>query len=387
MYNFFNRRSKKSTTAAARWPFVLSILGGFFALALLIYIVGYSSVFALTYTGTLDALAQSSVASSTPPIPKIAPLDFLAYDKKLLAIANYPAPKGTSTVSTADASSSPTGGHLPKRLWPVKTAYPKAGALLPFNRIIAYYGNFYSTGMGVLGQYPPNVMLQMLASTTAAWQAADPSTPVIPAIDYIAVTAQGSPGTDGKYRARMPSSQLDLAVSLANQAHGIVILDVQVGLSNLQTEVPLLQKYLSMPNVELAVDPEFAMHNGAKPGTVIGSLDATDINFAANYLAKIVDNNNLPPKILIVHRFTQPMVTHTSLITPLPEVQIVMDMDGWGSPSKKLGTYAAFIASLPVEFTGFKLFYKNDIKPPSTRMLTDAEILKLTPQPLFIQYQ
>jgi hypothetical protein len=377
MHIFFNRSSKKST-AAARWPFLLSIVSGFFALALLIYIVGYSNIFALTYTGTLDALAKSSVATSTPPIPKLAPLDFLAYDKKLLAIANYPAPVGTTTLSTST---------LAARLWPVKTAYPKAGVLLPFNRIVAYYGNFYSTGMGVLGQYPPNVMLQMLASTTAKWQAADPSTPVIPAIDYIAVTAQGSPGADGKYRARMPDSQLDEAVSLANQAHGIVILDVQVGLSNLQTEVPLLKKYLELPNVELAVDPEFAMHNGAKPGTVIGSLDATDINYAANYLAQLVQENNLPPKILIVHRFTQPMVTHTSLITPLPEVQIVMDMDGWGSPSKKIGTYTAFIASEPVEFTGFKLFYKNDIKPPSTRMLTPAEILKLTPQPLFIQYQ
>ena len=89
--------------------------------------------------------------------------------------------------------------------------YPLAGALLPFNRIVAYYGNFYSTGMGVLGQYPPAVMLAMLASTTALWQAADPSTPVIPAIDYIAVTAQGSAGADGKYRARMPDSQMDEA--------------------------------------------------------------------------------------------------------------------------------------------------------------------------------
>jgi len=101
--------------------------------------------------------------------------------------------------------------------------------VLPFNRIVAYYGNFYSTGMGVLGQYPVPQMLAKLASTTAEWKAADPSTPVIPAIDYIAVTAQGSAGADGKYRARMPDSQLDKAVDLANQVHGIVILDVQGG--------------------------------------------------------------------------------------------------------------------------------------------------------------
>src|SRR5918999_1449810 len=28
--------------------------------------------------------------------------------------------------------------------WPVKHEYPRAGAVLPFNRIIAYYGNLYS---------------------------------------------------------------------------------------------------------------------------------------------------------------------------------------------------------------------------------------------------
>jgi hypothetical protein len=68
-------------------------------------------------------------------------------------------------------------------------------------------------------------------------------------------------------------------------------------------------------------------------------------------------------------------------------VQVVMDMDGWGFGAKKINTYDAVIYPEPVQFTGFKLFYKNDLKPPSTRMLTPAEILDLTPRPSFIQYQ
>ncbi|MDD5318900.1 MAG: hypothetical protein PHF79_03775, partial [Candidatus Pacebacteria bacterium] len=290
---------------------------------------------------------------------------------------------GTSTKSSTASSTKKIVPHL----WPVKTAYPIAGALLPFNRIVAYYGNFYSTKMGVLGEYPEAQMLQMLEGVVADWKAADPSTPVIPAIDYIAVTAQGSPGADGKYRLRMPDSQIDYAVQLAEKVHGLVFLDVQVGLSNVQTEIPLLEKYLQMPQVHLSLDPEFSMKSGAKPGTEIGTMDATDINFAANYLADLVKKNNLPPKILVVHRFTQRMVTNYKQITPLPEVQIVMDMDGWSSPARKLNTYQQFIFSEPVQFTGFKLFYKNDIKPPSTHMLTPAELLKLKPQPLYIQYQ
>jgi hypothetical protein len=145
-----------------------------------------------------------------------------------------------------------------------------------------------------------------------------------------------------------------------------------------------------MPNVELAIDPEFAMHDGAKPGTVVGTLDASDINFVAHYLAGLVEKNNLPPKILIVHRFTQDMVTNYREITPLPEVQIVMDMDGFGSAAKKINTYQSFVVDQPVQFTGFKLFYKNDQIPSiagSDHMMTPAEVFKLSPQPSFIQYQ
>jgi hypothetical protein len=274
------------------------------------------------------------------------------------------------------------------RLWPAKAVLPLAGALLPFNRIVAYYGNFYSKGMGVLGEYPEAQVLQMLASTTARWQAADPSTPVIPAIDYIAVTAQGSAGSDGKYRFRMPDDQIQKALDMAAQIHGIVFLDVQVGLSNVQTEVPLLRKYLMMPQVHLSLDPEFAMQtSGRAPGTVIGTMSAADINFAANYLAALVTEYNLPPKILVIHRFTEDMVTSYRLIKPLPQVQVVMDMDGWGYPAKKINTYTYIVAAEPVQFTGFKLFYKADLQPPSMRLMTPSEVLNLIPAPSYIQYQ
>ena len=173
---------------------------------------------------------------------------------------------------------------------------------------------------------------------------------------------------------------------MAARANGIVFLDVQVGLSNVQTEIRLLQPYLKLPQVNLSLDPEFAMHNGQKPGTVIGTMDASSINYAANYLANIVRANNLPPKkILVIHRFTQAMVTHDQEITPLPEVQIVMDMDGFGPPSEKLTTYKVCIDDKPVQFTGFKLFYKNDAR--AGHLMTPAEVLGLSPRPSYIQYQ
>jgi hypothetical protein len=149
----------------------------------------------------------------------------------------------------------------------------------------------------------------------------------------------------------------------------------------------MFEKYLKMPQVHLGMDPEFSMKGGEKPGTAIGTFDAAEINYAAEYLANLVKTYDLPPKILVVHRFTQRMITNYQNIKPLPEVQIVIDMDGWGSQAKKKGTYKYIVAPEPVQFTGLKLFYKADLKPPSTGMLTTEEVLSLTPAPIYIQYQ
>lgn len=360
---------------------------GVAALAI-IYVAGFSG---LTVTEYRSEGAGALGRGAPPP-----ELDKADYDARMLALAQHQnrfgAGLATSTVASSSTavlpiSTATTSVSVPGSLWPVATVYPNAGAILPFKRVVAYYGNFYSKGMGVLGEYPTDRMLALLASTTEMWTAADPSTPVVPAIHYIAVVAQASAGKEGKYILRMPDDQIEHALELAARVQGIVFLDVQVGLSTLQHELPQLEKYLKMPQVHLAIDPEFSMKYGDRPGTVIGTFDAADINYAARYLAGLVQANHLPPKILIVHRFTQDMVTNYKRIRPLPEVQIVMDMDGFGSKEKKRGTYTSIVAPEPVQFTGIKLFYKNDVRPPANGLLSPAEVLNLTPAPIYIQYQ
>ena len=272
--------------------------------------------------------------------------------------------------------------------WPVKNApRPLPGAILPFNRIVAYYGNMYSKNMGVLGEYPPKTMLAKLRAEVKNWEEADPATPVKPALHYICVTAQADAGSNGLHNLRMPFKQIDSVLHMAKTIDALVFLDIQVGFSTVQKELPLLEKYMKMPNVHLGIDPEFSMKEGSVPGKRIGTFDATDINYVTGYLMDLVKKNNLPPKIFVVHRFTKRMVTNYKDIKLHREVQMVMDMDGWGGPDLKKGTYKYFIATEPVQFTGFKLFYKNDIKNVPHRMLTMPEILKLQPVPVYIQYQ
>lgn len=355
---------------------IWGVIGAGAAALALIYVFGYSGLVATEYRSALAGVAERFI-----PLPE---LDKDDYNARLLSLSHIAST--TAVSSTATTSVSVISTTTPS-IWPVGTVYPNADAILPFKRVVAYYGNFYSKGMGVLGEYPTEEMLAMLASTTEKWAAADPSTPVVPAIHYIAVVAQASAGKEGKYVLRMPDDQIDHALDLANRINGIVFLDVQVGLSTLEYELPLLEKYLKMPRVHLAIDPEFSMKFGDRPGTVIGTFDAADINYAAEYIAGLVRDNHLPPKILIVHRFTQAMVTNYKKIRPLPEVQLVMDMDGFGSKAKKYGTYSRVIVPEPVQFTGIKLFYKNDARPPADGLLSPEEVLNLTPAPIYIQYQ
>jgi hypothetical protein len=275
--------------------------------------------------------------------------------------------------------------------WPVKNApLPVPGAILPFNRIVAYYGNLSSRKMGALGKWPKDSMIKNLLAEVKKWNDADSVMPAIPCLHYIAVTAQGAAGKDGKWRLRMPFKQIDTVLAWAKEINAIVFIDVQIGLSDLQTEIPLFEKYLSMPNVHLAIDPEFAMNGkgGKRPGSVIGTMDAKDINWVGDYLVSLVKKNNLPPKIFMVHRFTKGMVSGAKDIKLHPELQVVMDMDGWGPPDLKRGSYRYWINEEPVQFAGFKLFYVNDTeKSGQKEMMSRQEILKMKPKPVYIQYQ
>ncbi|HTM99217.1 MAG TPA: hypothetical protein VL088_10760 [Pedobacter sp.] len=273
--------------------------------------------------------------------------------------------------------------------WPVKNQpYPIDGAILPFKRIVVYYGNLHSKKMGALGEYAPKEMWKRLNAEVKHWEKADPTTPVQVGLHYIAAVASGTAGKDGKYINRMGNKQIDSVLKIAKMhPNTIVFLDLQVALSNIKAELPHIEKYLQMPQVHLGIDPEFSMKDGSLPGKKIGTYDAADINYVSGYLADMIKKYNLPPKVFVVHRFTKKMVTNSAQIKLRPEVQIVMHMDGWGEPDLKLGTYRHFIYGEPVQFTGFKLFYKNDLKKAPNRLMTPEELLKLKPRPLYIQYQ
>jgi hypothetical protein len=275
--------------------------------------------------------------------------------------------------------------HLPPpSATPRMPASRPTGPIMPNHRIVAFYGHPASRRMGILGEVPPDDMLARLDTEVAAWERVDPNTPVIPALHLIATVAAADPGRDGLYRNRTSTRIIDNVMEWADRRNAIVFLDIQPGFSTYEAEMERLMPYLRQPHVHLGIDPEFDMPEGHRPGTRIGTTDAREINRIIGVLSRIVQENNLPPKVLIVHRFTQRMVTNANQIRPTPQVQVVMHMDGWGPPAQKRATYR-MVAQEPVQFLGFKVFYRND-RRNNNRIMTPEEILQLEPTPMYIHY-
>jgi hypothetical protein len=364
---------------------------------------------AIAATGTSIACGTKASAKASPPdtmnSPKaaagavadsgagggaaIGPSDATAKSRMFAgADTNAKLIAGRTKMDASSFASAIRAGNKAMANWPtIAAALP--GAILPANRVVAYYGNPHSKKMGVIGEYPEQQMLSMLDNTVAMWKKADPSTPVIPAIHLVAVVAQGAAGPDGGWRRRESADMIEKSYGWAKSRKGLLILDIQGGHSTLDKELPLLLKYLERPDVHLGIDPEFYMHykrEGVRPSTKVGQMMSTDVNYVIRTLDSLVKAKNLPPKILVVHRFRADMVPDAESIKPTPRVQVVMDMDGWGPPWLKFDSYRDYIVAHPVQFTGFKIFYHNDTRK-GDQLLTPAEVLHLLPRPLYIQYQ
>lgn len=357
--------------------------------------------FCMTAAVVLAALANAAVGAQDTTQPPKKPAVTKPATKPAKSTAAKPAAK-TAVQDTAAKRAKkqgllgPSSGdkHMAYRdngsdldsLWPVKKMPPVLpGSLLPAKRIVAFYGNPLSKRMGILGEFEPDEMLTKLDAEVAEWNKLDPAHPVQPALHLIAVVAQGDKGRDGKYRLRMDSTMIEKVYGWAKRRNAVLFVDVQVGHSTLQSELPWLERFLMRPDVHLGIDPEFSMKDTPlAPGKKIGTYDAADINYAVKFLADLVDKYKLPPKVLVVHRFTRKGVTNASDIKLDSRVQLVMDMDGFGAPWLKRDSYYSYVKKEPVQFTGWKQFSKlrND-NPPTSR----SEILRLWPTPLYIQVQ
>ena len=159
--------------------------------AVLIMIVNLAGFTTQTYSNTSSlnirpgTTTEDSVGIAVPNEPEWPEkLNRELYDERLLRLVNYKKPAPVTEIVTAADGSTSTVSKITENLvyaeadnvtvkgdiWPARAPYPHGGAIIPERRILAYYGNFYSRYMGILGEYSEDEVIRRLLEEKAAWK-------------------------------------------------------------------------------------------------------------------------------------------------------------------------------------------------------------------------
>lgn len=258
---------------------------------------------------------------------------------------------------------------------------PRGGEkILPRYRVVAYYGAPQNPALGALGVGPLPGAVAKLERQAAVYRR--PGRPVIPALELIADIAKPVPFSTGLYVERQTPETLCRYLRAARAARALLVLDLQPGHADFLAEVRRLRPWLAEPDVSLALDPEWKVPEWAVPGQVIGGTDARVVNSVARELSRIVRDERLPHKLLLVHQFTPDMLENRELLRPYPGVELTLNVDGVGARPDKELAYRTLATRTDPWFHGFKLFYEED-----GVVMTPREVLALLPQPGVVIYE
>jgi hypothetical protein len=255
---------------------------------------------------------------------------------------------------------------------------PVDGEFFIGNQVLSYYGSPHSQLLGILGELQPQELVDRLREHAALYDELNGPRGVQPAFHIVYALAQNYPGEDGLYLRHVDEQTLQTYIDVACRNKLLVFLDLQIGRSEVKTEIERVIPFLRRSHVHLALDPEFAVAAGEVPGESIGSLDAEDINLAQRLLQELVEREGLPDKVLIVHQFDDSMITDKEMIEDFPRVRFVIDMDGLGPKEVKQTKYQWYAA--PAEYSGIKLFFRQDVD-----LMDERDVLKLRPNVIIYQ--
>lgn len=289
------------------------------------------------------------------------------------------APAGVSQIGTVEAGEVYFIDAPSAVTWEL----PANASIFEGAQVISFYGFPGIPFMGALGLYSPAGAIAAVGDLAAEYDAVNGDLGVVPAVHPIVAVAQTSPNGDGSYLGRMDPSVIAGYVEAARATGALVFLDIQIGWADPLAEVKRLERFLREPFVHLALDPEFSTSiYGRAPGEVIGSLEAADVNAVQAYLASLVRAEGIPPKALVLHQFTPDMLLNTSQYHDVAEVEIVVDMDGFGGPAIKTRHYGFYALAEYSEVPAIKLFFDWDVP-----LMSPATINGLSTAPGLVIYQ
>jgi hypothetical protein len=292
-----------------------------------------------------------------------------------------PAPAAGGPPSSAVPSEAGVGTTAPPT--PTQLELPGGGTqVFPGHRLVGFSGAPSSPALGRLTG-------DLAAAAEELRQQAVPygaDRPVLPTFELIATVAHATPGPEGTYSSTADDATVQSYLDGARAAGAILLLGIQPGTGDFLPAVQRYERWLSEPDVGLALDPEWAVDPGEVPGDVFGSTTGAELDTVSSYLDGLVSAHHLPQKVLVYHQLHADIVTGEEALVERPGVALVKSVDGIGAAADKIATYQRVIATLPpFVHAGFKLFYDEDTR--SGPLMDPAEVLALVPQPEYVLYE
>lgn len=295
----------------------------------------------------------------------------------------------TAAEPTATLSSAPPPSESPAETpsaTPSETApteLPRGGTrLFPDYQLVSYVGFPGSPALGPLDK-DLDQRAGRLERQAAPYAVGRKLQPVM---ELIVVVATGHPGPDRQYRSRIDDTEIDRYLATARKHKMLLLLDIQPGRADPLTEVKRYEKYLSMPDVGLAFDPEWAVRPGEVPGRVYGRTTGAELDSMAAYLSGLVAKNKLPEKAFVFHQLSRRILTGETALKQHPGVATIKSVDGIGSAGAKITTWHKLTPTMPAGVhAGFKLFFDEDTR--HGRLMTAAQVMALKPRPELVTYE
>ena len=329
--------------------------------------------FSILLLGTIAALVAFAVAA--PPYDSVEAISrqATASDRVLLPSTPVDPPRPLEPLWLTNL-----GARFPSMTAMLASRF----SILPQHQIVSYYGNPYTRLMGILGSDDLEAVADLLELHAERYDKLNGPLDVIPAIHLVYAVAQPHPTENGLYLQYVDDETVDRYLALTEERDMLLFLDLQIGRSSVGDEIEKVLRYLSRPNVHIALDPEFAVGSRYAPGDIIGSLDAADIAVAQTMLQDLVLAERLPPKLLMVHQFLDEMVIGGDRINRVSGVELIIDMDGFGPAAVKRATYQEYAGRSYAAHAAIKLFFDYD-----PDLMSEEEVLFLEPTPAVIIYQ
>ncbi|HIW96619.1 MAG TPA: cell wall-binding repeat-containing protein [Candidatus Corynebacterium gallistercoris] len=257
------------------------------------------------------------------------------------------------------------------------------GLVFPGRHVIALYGHPSGPALGVMGEQDAQAAVERAKEQAAQYDDLVPD-PVIPAFEIIATVAAQEPGPDGSYTNYTDPAEIEPWVKAITSAGGYAIIDVQPGMETLLTQVKFYEDLIKLPNVGVALDPEWRLEPGQVPLSQVGHVQAAEINEVVEWLDELVEREKMPQKLLMVHQFQLQMIRdREQMSSGTDNVKVLVHCDGHGAPGTKMETWNVVRQDLPPEVAlGWKNFIDED-EP----MFTPQQTMDVEPTPDFVSYQ